>query len=125
MPSFYPTTDTAFSLWLGNFITVANANLATLGLTAADITALTALKNDLDAKLTAEIAARAAVHAATTARRTSRTNANTQVAFRGKVIGANPNIPNALKEQLGLKVRDTTPTSTAPAAPTDLTVETM
>ena len=35
--TYYPTKDAEFSIWLGNFISVASGNLTALGLVAADI----------------------------------------------------------------------------------------
>ena len=37
---YIPQKETQYQDWLGNFLTVANANLATLGFVAADITLL-------------------------------------------------------------------------------------
>ena len=117
MANFYPTNDADFAVWLGNFITIANVNLIPLGLTAADITALTALKTDLDAKVAAANAARATAVSATAALKASRKNANIQASFRGKAITANPNVANSIKEQLGLNVRDTILTPIIPLVP--------
>jgi len=123
MANFYPTNDAEFSVWLGNFITIANTNLIPLGLVAADITALNVLKTDIDARILAATAAREAAKAATAALKLSRKNANIQASFRGKAITANPNITNALKEQLGLNVRDTTPTPINPTIPAEVVAE--
>ncbi len=65
-------------------------------------------------------AAREAALSATAALRTSRKNANIQASFRGKAIVANPNVSNSIKEQLGLNVRDSTPTPIIPVAPSEL-----
>lgn len=123
MPSFYPTNDAQFSVWLGNFIAVANANLTALGMTTADITALTALKTDLDAKVAAAQTAQEAAVAATAARKVARKAVNDSVGPKGRIIGENPAISNALKEELGLRVRDTTPTPIIPVPPTDLAAQ--
>jgi len=121
MASPYPTNDKEFSAWIGNFLTVANANLATLGMTAVDITTLQALKTDLDARIAAEVTTKDAAKAATAAKETSRKAINTAASFRAKVITANPALPNALKEQLGVTVRSVK-TITPPVPPTALVV---
>ena len=115
----YPTNDTDFSQWFGGFIAGANGNLPVLSMTAADITALQALKTDLDTKLATETTARNGAIAATAAKNVSRKAANTQASFRAKIILANPNIPVSVKEQLGLTVRSA-PTATSPVVPTGL-----
>ena len=118
----YPTNDLQFSQWLGNFITVASANTAALRLTDGDIDRLTDIKETLDNRLTAEITAKEAALAATAAKASARRDANAQVGFRVNMIGANATVSDALKEQLGLNVRQK-PSATAPAIPKDVFVE--
>jgi len=48
---YIPYNDTAFLAWMNNFLSVLNANLATFGLTAADLTPLTNARNDFQTKL--------------------------------------------------------------------------
>ena len=118
----YPDNDTLFSQWLQNFIAVANNNLPALSMTAADITALQAIRTDLDAKVTADTSAKEAAAAASAARKTSRKTANMQASFRSKAIVANPGISNSLKEQLGLNV-PSPKTVTPPVAPASVSVQ--
>jgi hypothetical protein len=64
---YIPRNDAEFLAWMNNFISVLNANLATFGLVAADLTPLTNARNDFQTKLgnfqTAETAFRAASEA--------------------------------------------------------------
>lgn len=51
MPDYIPDTDADYSDWLHNFTTYANANLAALGLVAADVTPLTSASTNFDAAI--------------------------------------------------------------------------
>jgi hypothetical protein len=42
---YIPRNDADFLAWMDNFLTVLNANLATFGLVAADLTSLTNARN--------------------------------------------------------------------------------
>jgi hypothetical protein len=46
MTRYIPPNDAEFLAWMNNFISVLNANLATFGLVAADLTPLTNARND-------------------------------------------------------------------------------
>ena len=121
MPSYIPTNDSDLSVWLGNFIEVANSNLTTVGLTAIDIANLSALKSELDNAIVADNTAREAARAASAAKQTANRGATLAASYRAKMIGANATISVALKEQLGLDVpapRSDTP----PITPIGVTV---
>ena len=122
MPDIANFNPEEMSMFLGNFSTVANANLTALGYTAPDITAINALKSDIDAKLTAQAAAQEAARAATQALRTSLKAAKTNMSVRNKVLSANINLSNALRAQLGLNVPDGKPTDNTPQKPDTLFV---
>ncbi len=123
MPDFIPKGDAEFAVWFAQFNTALNANLAALGLVAADVTPLTTAKTDLDAKIAANATAQDAAKAATAAKNTSRTNSDNLVRTLARRIAANPAVTPALKQQLGLTVRDTTRTTIVPVAPSTLAVE--
>lgn len=116
-----PKNDAELSQWLGNFITVANANLPALGLIAADVSVLQTLKNELDAKITADTTAREAASAASEAKQAAVKSAMTGATPRAKMILANPAVPAALKEQLGLKLPKPR-ANTPPTTPVAVTV---
>ena len=48
---YIPRNDAEFLAWMNNFISVLNANLASFGLVAADLTPLTNARNDFQTKL--------------------------------------------------------------------------
>jgi hypothetical protein len=57
---YIPLNDAAFLAWMNNFLSVLNANLATFGLVAADLTPLTNARNDFQTRLNTFTAARLA-----------------------------------------------------------------
>lgn len=119
----YPTSHGDFILWLGNFIKVARDNQSALGLTIADIGELETILQDTTDALTQQVAAQEAARAATANMDTTRTSANTTVSYRSRAISINPNIPDSLKEQLGLNVADKKRGTVPLHAPTGLVVE--
>ena len=50
-PDYIPNPDADFLAWMNNFLTVLNANLATFGLVAADLTPLTNARNEFQVKI--------------------------------------------------------------------------
>ncbi|MBM2815231.1 MAG: hypothetical protein HW421_1993 [Ignavibacteria bacterium] len=110
MPRDYiPAKDTVFQDWLGNFISIANANLATLGLITGDLTPLTTDKTTFDTNLTDAEAKKAASKAATQAKDTIRKSAEAKARALVKRIQAKADVPNALKAQLQITVPGATP----------------
>ena len=69
---YIPRNDAEFLAWMNNFLSVLNANLATFGLTAADLTPLTNARNDFQTKLDNFQAAETAFCAASEAKKSSR-----------------------------------------------------
>jgi hypothetical protein len=67
MADYIPGPDANFQAWQSNFVTYANANLAALGLTAADMTPITAAQSPWVNGFTAHVAA---VNAAKAAKQT-------------------------------------------------------
>jgi hypothetical protein len=59
MSDYLPRTDADFSDWLHNFVTYANANLADLGLVAADLTPVQTASTDFDTAMQANDAMQA------------------------------------------------------------------
>lgn len=122
MPDFIPINDNSFAAWLGNFNTVAENNLAALGLTQADLTPGAQAKSDFDEALTANVAAQAAAVAATSAKNNSRRQAEQITRVLARRIQANPAVPASVKEQLGLNVGSPISAPVVPAPPAALVV---
>lgn len=122
MPSrdYIPSKEGDLIPWTENFIAVANANLATLGLATADITAITTKKTDYSAKLNTSIAKQAEAKAATEAKNTSKDALISNIRVLARQIQAKPGVPDNLREQLGLTVPDPTPSPGQIYPPVDL-----
>jgi hypothetical protein len=87
-----------------NFISVLNANLATFGLVAADLTPLTNARNDFQTKLGNFQTAETAFRAASEAKKTSRNTAEPLFRQMAQRINRHPAMTNALRAQLRLTV---------------------
>lgn len=110
MPRDYiPAKDTVFQDWLGNFITIANANLASLGLITGDITPLSTDKTTFDTTLTDSEAKKAASKATTQAKDTVRKSAEAKARALVKRIQAKADVHDSLKAQLQITVPGSTP----------------
>lgn len=121
--SFYPTNTGEFIAWLDNFITVAQANLVELNLTADDITALENLRNSLTTKLNAKVAKREASVAATTDLKITEKQGRGLVGGYNLLFKSNKNVSATLLESLGLNANDGNLTPISVVQPTDLVVE--
>lgn len=124
MPKDYiPYKDTEYQAWLVNFAAVMGLNLTTLGLSAGDLTSITALKSSFDLMMNEYTAKQVAAEAATQAKDTARKAAVDKSRELAMRIQAKVDVSNALKAQLGLTVPGMHPTPSEPIAPTDLTIE--
>ena len=117
---YIPTKEGDIVPWTENFIAVANANLPTLGLVAADITNLTTKKGEYSTSLNAAIAKQAEAKAATEKKNMTKSGLVTNIRVLARQIQARPGVPDNLKEQLGLNVPDPTPSPEHPQIPTEL-----
>jgi hypothetical protein len=117
---YIPTKDGDLVPWTENFIAVANANLATLGLVATDITALTTKKSDYSTKLNTAIAKQAESKAATDAKNTSKDTLVSNIRLLARQIQVKPGVPDNLRQQLGLNIPDPSPSPSQVYPPVDL-----
>ena len=124
MPKITDQSPEETSAFLGNFIVVGNTgtNLATLGMTAAEITTLGTQKSDIDSRIVLRKSAVEAAKTATVNLNTAARTAQVNLSSRNRQITANPNVPASLKKLLGLTVPDTNPSDNAPIPPIELTV---
>lgn len=107
--AFYDLGDSQFLVFLNNFISVANTNKTTLGMTAMDITNLTTLKAAYQTALDAKAAAAEAAKSATQAKVEAKAEALGKVRFWANQFYANPSVTPSLRLLLGLPAHDTTP----------------
>lgn len=120
---FIPSKESDIVPQTENFISVANANLDTLGLVALDITNVTTKKTDYTTKLNSAIAKQAESKAATEAKNISKSGLVDNIRVLARQIKARPGVPENIKAQLGLNVPDPTPTTSNPMPPKDLLAE--
>ena len=121
MPDDYlPSAGAEFQLWLANFVTVAGANVAALGLLPADITALSGAQATFSGNLGQMKAMQASAKSAVANKDTSRKTVNNQVRSIVRRIQSNPAVTVALKNQLVINPRNKPKTHTPPAQPTSL-----
>ena len=120
---YIPRKEGDLTPWTENFITVATANLVTLDLEAADITALTTKKTAYSTSLNTSIAKQLEAKAATEDKNLKKNELKSNIRLLARQIQANPDVSGSLKEQLGLRVADPIPTPTDPIPPTDTTIE--
>ena len=104
MTRYIPPNDAEFLAWMNNFISVLNANLATFGLVAADLTPLTNARNDFQTKLGNFQTAETAYRAASEAKKTARLAAEPLFRQMAQRVNRHPAMTNALRAQLRLTV---------------------
>jgi hypothetical protein len=119
MPDYIPSSDGDYSAWLQNFLTYANANLAALGLTAADITPLQAAATAFDTARAANDSAQAQAQAARQARDDQRAETETLTRALVGELQASAPVTDSQRQALGITVRATTrtPVSTPTTKP--------
>ncbi|MCX6155148.1 MAG: fibronectin type III domain-containing protein [Candidatus Kapabacteria bacterium] len=121
MADFIPSSDTIYQDWLANFITVANANLSTLGLLSTEMTALSTDKSDFDTAITDSETKQAAAKAATERKKLTRETSEVLARALVKRIQARTGVTNDLKAQLQITVPGSGSGPTPiPFPPTDL-----
>ncbi len=118
MADYIPGPDASFQAWQSQFVTFANANLAALGLVAADMTPITTAQAAWTTAFPAHVAA---VNAAKAAKQTKdEARAAYVAAIRPLVrrLQASTLVSNAERESLGITVAQTPtpigPPTTAP-----------
>ena len=117
---YLPTKDTDLQAWTQNFLAVANANLASLGLIAGDVTPVSTDKTSFDSAIINNNTKQAEAKAATQQKNTVKTNMGTKIRVLVRKIQANPAVLPQLKAQLGITVGDAVPTPLVPQQPTEL-----
>jgi hypothetical protein len=104
MADYLPGPDADFQAWVTNFVTYANANLAALGLTAADLTPITTNQTTFNTGFAAHIAAKAAAVAARENKDDARSGLTAVVRPLVRRLQASPQVSDAEKAALGITV---------------------
>ena len=125
MPSkdYFPSKEGDIVPWIENFVQVANANAAALGLGTTDITALKTLNGDLAGKLNTAIAKQSESKAATEAKNITKDKTIDVVRSMVRQVQAKPGVPDNLKAQLRITIPSPSPAPTMIHPPKDLSAE--
>lgn len=118
MADYIPGPDASFQAWQSNFVTYASANLAALGLVAADMVPITAGQTAWAAAFPAHVAAVAAAKAAKQTKDESRAAYVAAIRPLVRRLQASPLVSDAEKASLGITVAQTSgpigPPTTSP-----------
>ena len=109
--------------WIENFVQVATANAAALGLGTVDITALKTMNGDLAGKINAAIAKQSEAKAATEAKNIQMDKTVDTVRSMVRQVQAKPGVPDNLKAQLRITIPSPSPTPSVLYPPKDLSAE--
>ena len=124
MPNtYYPRKDADLIAWLANFLTIANANLAALGLVAGDLTPITALQPTYSTNLNDVETKKAALAASVDTKDATKDSIIDKVRIVVNKIQANPLVTPALKSQLGISTHEGGQYPAFPNPPADLVAE--
>ena len=106
MADYIPTTDGQFGAWANNLMDYANGHLAELGLAAGDLTQLTNMQADYNAKTTGHIAAKQAAQSARQAKDDSRNEFKSAIRQLVRKLQVADAVNDAEREALGITVTD-------------------
>lgn len=110
MSDYIPDTDAEFRAWLKNFLDYANANLAALGLVAADTAPIGTAATTFNTKLEENVAAQAAAKGAVESKEAARAAVEALVRPLVQRIQTSATVLDSQRHSLGLNVRSTTRT---------------
>ena len=120
---YIPTKEGEVVPWIENFVQVATANAAALGLGTVDITALKTMNGDLAGKINAAIAKQSEAKAATEAKNIQMDKTVDTVRSMVRQVQAKPGVPDNLKAQLRITIPSPSPTPSVLYPPKDLSAE--
>ena len=114
MPDYFPSPDAEFNVWLQNFLTYANANLAGLDLTAADLTPLQTADTSWNSAYAAHVAAQAQAQSARQTKDDARSDVEEALRPLVNQIQSTPAVTDSQRQSLGITVRSSTRTAVGP-----------
>ena len=120
---YFPSKDAEVIPWVENFVQVATANAAALGLGTADITALKTKNADYSGKLNASLAKQAEAQSAIEAKNQYKDAIEDTVRAMVRQVQAKPGVPDNLKAQLRITIPSPSPTPSVLYPPKDLSAE--
>lgn len=116
MPDVPPQSDQGLNAFAANFDTKITATPTAYGLVAADATAYHALATDYATRLATAVNPATRTKVTVAAKNTSKAALVAKTRTLAKVVNAYPPITNAQRAELGLNLRDSTPTPIPPPA---------
>lgn len=111
--------DSQLSADCPSFIAMANKHKVVLGLSSADLTAITTKLNAFSTSLTGSNQAKAVAKAAVTTKNQDKATAKAEISKWAKIWRANEDIPDNVLDELMLPPHATPGTRTAPTTPTN------
>ena len=120
---YFPKKEGEVVPWIENFVQVATANAAAIGLGTVDITALKTMNGDLAGKINAAIAKQSEAKAATEAKNIQMDKTVDTVRSMVRQVQAKPGVPDNLKAQLRITIPSPSPTPSVLYPPKDLSAE--
>lgn len=123
MANYFPSKDADFVAWLANFVTIATANTAALGLVAGDLTPISTLQPTYSTNLNDVEAKKAVLASAVDTKDATKDSIIDKVRLVVNKIQANPAVTTALKLQLGISPRDGSHYPVSPVPPNELVAE--
>ncbi len=112
MADYIPNTDADFNTWQANFCNYLSANLAALGLTAADLAAITAAKASWETAYADDVAKQAVARGTNQAKTSARDGFETILRAVTQQVQARPNVADSQRAGLGINIRETARTPT-------------
>lgn len=107
MADYLPGPDADYQAWVANFVTYANANLASLGLVAADMTPVTTGQTAFTTGFTAHVTAVAAAKAAKQVKDDNRAALTAAIRPLVRRLQASTVVNDGERASLGINVRAT------------------
>jgi hypothetical protein len=114
MSDYIPPNDADFNTWQDNFVAYVDKNLAALGLTAADLTPITAAQSLWKSAYADHIAAQAAAQGASQAKKTARDDYVNLVRPLVRRLQSNSTVADSQRAGMGVTVRDAARTPFGP-----------
>lgn len=110
MADYIPSSDTAFQVWVNNFVTYANTHLPELGMIPPDIIPVSSANADFAVKMTANATAQQAAQSARQAKSDSRDVLEAAIRQFVRKLQASSSVNDAERVALGITVADTVKT---------------
>lgn len=123
MADYLPGPDAEYQAWVANFVTFANANLAALGLVAADMTPVTTAQAGFNSDFADHVAARNAAQAARQSKDEARAACTAAIRPLVRRLQASPQVSDAEKASLGITVAQTPSPIGAPTTAPIVSIE--